>query len=478
MKIKFLRKKAKKTQKEIACLVGVSTSVYQRIENEPETASPKVLMKLCRVFGIEMDILFEEEEKIHIEYGNPYENLIRKTKLLSTYLDDIPDVENKELQEQAKIAVNAISLVARKPNLGVFGRSDAGKSHLINYLIGKSKLPVQLQPTTSTVTILCHLNERPNWLSDEVIIFSDNIHISQLANEKYCLDQKRFYKQGSIDLLSSDCIHDHRFGKTTDAYTCVVYIDSNILKTCNIIDVPGFANTDTDKGQKSDAEKAQSILTSLDILIYLSPVTGCIDQTDMPLLRPIFSKLVVPEAIEHDLPIFSNLFFVASQAAKQHSDLALSKLKDDATNRIYRHYTNKDGEGLLDVRGKNIGKKITQDTLKNIWFNFWDDIPDRRDPFINALTQYLTKTLPRLIRAQTKRQIKALRIDIDAQLKKTIDNAIIEIEKYDDLLKQYKLILSKKEVQRRFKEIEQTKTNLLKLTNKTQNETLTKSKKK
>ena len=475
--IKDLRIKRHKTRKQIARLIGVSLPAYKKIETDIENASPKVLLKLCQVFGVNMRTLFEEEEEAPaIEFGSPYEDLLRKTKTLTTYLANIPSINNNSLKTLVNDVIKEISSIAKKPNLGVFGRSDAGKSHLINYLIGESKLPAQLQPTTSAITILRHLEDRPDWLDDEVIIFLDSVDILRLDDKEYCLDKTRLYKQGNIRLLSTDCIHDHDLGKTTKAFSSVVYLDADILRACNIIDVPGFANTDADKGKHSDAEKAQTMLSSLDVLIYMSPVNGCIDHTDMSLLQSIFSQLRAPEAIDSSLPVFSNLFFVASQAASHHNDMKLETLKNTVSSRIYRHFTQENCKGLLDLRGEKIGQKITVEALRKRWFSFWTEIPERREPLIRALSEYLKTTLPELIRCQTQQKVKLMQKKSETQIKSIIQTYQVEVTNYVKLFKEYKLILSPKPQQKRFQAIKNTKLSLQNLVEDTRQKTIYKIK--
>ena len=472
MKLKDLRTKAGKTPEEIAKQIGISPSTYQEIENDTENAPIKVLKKICTFFGVEMQTLFEDDEALAIDLGSPYKELFRKTNLLTTYIANIPPINNNKLKTLAKDVITEIAVVAKKPNLGVFGRSDAGKSHLINYLIGESKLPVQLQPTTSTITILRHLDDRPKWLKDEVVIFGESVDMSRLDDQEYCLDKSRFYKQGDINLLSTDCIHDHEFGKTTKAFSCVVYVEANILRACNIIDVPGFANTDAAKGQYSDTEKAHTALSLVDVLIYMSPVNGCFDQTDMPLLRPIFSQVIAPEAIDSNLPVFSNIFFVVSQAANYVSESQLEQVKDTVTKRIYRHSTNDNGDGLLDVRGDYIGKKITKEDLRKRWFSFWTEIPERREPLIAALSDYLKNTLPELIYSHAKKQVKLIQKKSETAIQSTIQTDELEIEKYVEMIKKYEILLSPEQRTKGLKEIENTQLSLQSMVKDTRQKTI------
>ncbi len=59
-----------------------------------------------------------------------------------------------------------------KPKLAIVGMSDVGKSHLTNALLGTSKIPSDWSPMTSINIYIKHIEDRPNFLTEEVIIFS------------------------------------------------------------------------------------------------------------------------------------------------------------------------------------------------------------------------------------------------------------------------------------------------------------------
>lgn len=87
-----------------------------------------------------MDEVFAEEsqppEEIFSRIGSPYKKMLQVTSILKSYLSDIDVTSHQEANFQAKKALGAIRMASRKPNLGVMGRSDSGKSHFINTLLG------------------------------------------------------------------------------------------------------------------------------------------------------------------------------------------------------------------------------------------------------------------------------------------------------------------------------------------------------
>ncbi len=82
-----------------------------------------------------------EEEEYKIEVGSPYEKVFNKVSILKSYLKEAMDIFTPVSKKQTESVLSAINMVAHKPNLGVMGRSDSGKSHFINALLNNDCLP-------------------------------------------------------------------------------------------------------------------------------------------------------------------------------------------------------------------------------------------------------------------------------------------------------------------------------------------------
>ncbi len=395
-----------------------------------------------------------EEEEYKIEVGSPYEKVFNKVSILKSYLKEAMDIFTPVSKKQTESVLSAINMVAHKPNLGVMGRSDSGKSHFINALLNNDCLPAKLQPTTSAVTIIRHIEDRPAGIKDNVLIFKEMAVLDNLDSLEYCSDKEKLYKSGDYNILSSEIVHDHVNGRVSEAYSCVVYLDAEILNACNIIDAPGFANTDSDRGDQSDTAKAITMLSMLDVLVYMSPVTGCMDNTDLLSLRTVFKTLPEPAQNDKSLPALSNLFFVTSHAAPHISDHDLGDLRKTAANRIHTNFYIEEGEGVLEDRGIRYGKKITPETLEDRWYFFWSSTKERREPLFSDISELLNSKMPVII----EKNINSVTLDAKEHAEEHIKNTIVEAEnkliQYEELLQTYQSQLEPEEKEYKLSEIE------------------------
>lgn len=120
---------------------------------------------------------------------------------------------------------------------------------MANALLGSKNLPVGYQPATRVITFVRHVEDRPEWCQQDVLIFDEDFWLKdekgqqiidllllddQERCEKYCI------QAGSFDTLQKYGVH----GEYEDiaAHAAVVYIDSPLLQACNLIDLPGFSD--------------------------------------------------------------------------------------------------------------------------------------------------------------------------------------------------------------------------------------------
>ena len=64
--IRKLRTRAKKSQQEIADLLGVERNTYANWENEQTDIKSEYIPKLSEIFNVEINDLFEDEGKVKI----------------------------------------------------------------------------------------------------------------------------------------------------------------------------------------------------------------------------------------------------------------------------------------------------------------------------------------------------------------------------------------------------------------------------
>lgn len=250
MNLKALRegKLKMKTQEEFAQLLGVSIAEVEKWENNPDEMPFAAVTRLTTKTGLTIEeVTSYERPKVNpLDVGNSWSKAAFTKENLITYISgamDCSDLLEKHKKDYIdglrQIIVNTI----KKPRIAFVGRSDTGKSTLINTLLGAEKMPTSWTPTTSIAVYLKHISERPDFIKDDVWIFSSQVgdetlwDVRKLHNEEYCTAWK--IAGGEVGLLRSYGI---RQGENYDkqAGAAVIFVDSPALINCDIIDLPGF----------------------------------------------------------------------------------------------------------------------------------------------------------------------------------------------------------------------------------------------
>ena len=216
MDFKSLRSdKLKLTQEEFANLYGISIQEVQELD---KTGKPDMdlIVKIATKSGLDFNtILSYEKPRVKpINAKDTWEKTNFTKKSLSGYLNsaleqmDIPDDMRKNYIDDLEIGIMSKFV---KPTVVIVGRSDTGKSTLINSLIGAEKMPAKWTPTTSTAVYVKHIKDRPAFIHDEAWIFKRECgnekfwNSKRLYDEKYC--QKWKVAGGDAD-LTDDIIND------------------------------------------------------------------------------------------------------------------------------------------------------------------------------------------------------------------------------------------------------------------------------
>lgn len=130
----------------------------------------------------------------------------------------------------------------KRPRVALMGEFSAGKSTLSNLLIGQSALPVNITATQLP----------PVWMS-----------YGQQPSYKIGLEGEKEEVDANFSGVS---VHDTR---------CVrVFLESNFLKNCDLIDMPGISDPNM------DAEVWQRVIGEADIVIWCSHATQAWRQSE------------------------------------------------------------------------------------------------------------------------------------------------------------------------------------------------------
>jgi transcriptional regulator with XRE-family HTH domain len=428
------------SQDELAVRIGIAQGQVSRYEAAPETIPFELAFAWCQACGftIEDALRFSStEDNKGVDPGTPYEELHANLALLRQYAAGAPEL-SKDLPTPS-LTPDDLSLKIdqwrRKPTVLITGRFDSAKTRIANALLGSENLPSQYTPTTSIVTFVRHIADKPKWQTEDVWVMKKGFDDGKWTDETHC---KKFrLAVGGFETLKRFGIKESD-GEKEGAKAALVYMDAPLLNACTLIDVPGFQD------DESDAELATSSASLADIVLYTSPAKGFIDQADFLHLSQLLRALSPIHAPDKGLR-FANFFLVATHADPSISDLDLARIVQRGAQRLNKQF----GESLFLEEPR----KLSVEEIQHRIFTFWFENKARWDHMRTSLLQTLSDVMPNVIRQQIDSEVKEIKARTRADLRKRIEayeNALAEIDaarnNVDELRK--RIPAHKKEIQR------------------------------
>ncbi|MFC0337613.1 Helix-turn-helix [Kushneria avicenniae] len=383
-----LRKAAGISQAEMASYLEISQSQVSRYEKDPDEVPLKIFRKWQAFCGH-----ISSNRSLDLGEHDPMAEIDNRIELINDYLDAHPippsDFSMDHLERDSDVASidhlrETISRVGRKPRVGLFGRFDMGKSRLANMLMGGDSLPAQYQPTTSIACLIRHMDDKPEWQPENVWIMDSGFDLDRPDDEKHCNAHRLV--GGGYEALSDHGTHSKNGVKHTrkDAAAAIVYVRSDFLKGCDLIDLPGYQNHEDDDQR---AEMAQRIA---DVIIYVSLAAGFMNEQDRGYLAQLTRHLPAFETPMNGLPPLRNLMVVATRADIAGNEP--NKLLEMACRNTF------DGIGeTLQDRGEQLGVSLSRDDFLNRFFTYSADSPSFRKDFENDLVELLADIAPQRI---------------------------------------------------------------------------------
>ncbi|MCM1958313.1 dynamin family protein [Acinetobacter modestus] len=178
--------------------------------------------------------------------------------------------------------------LAQKVVVGVGGAFSAGKSSLINTLLGKKRLVVEIDPTTSLPTYLLHGKQEQ---ITALNLFRRRVTLSQDEFASLTHEEKIKYGSQIAGLLRSAFVCDPDFA----------------WKNIALLDTPGYSKPDSEQwSERTDESVARSQLNLSNFIIWVVSATqGTISEDDLKFLATLnadIPKLIVVSRADAKTP--------------------------------------------------------------------------------------------------------------------------------------------------------------------------------
>ncbi|MBT2217995.1 dynamin family protein [Virgibacillus dakarensis] len=420
-----------KSQAELATMLEVSRDKVVRMENEPGKIELDMIIKLAQVTGQTLEELTGYSKKLPNTFSvlnkwekvEEFKNLVND-KLLSLINDKNAGPINEVCDNFKKIYNPA------KPKIAVLGMSDAGKSTFINSLLGSNELPAYWTPATSTNVHIKHVSDRPEYLKEDVIILdneNNSILIENLTDPEYY--EKHKVSSGNLDLLKEFCTRKGMYYEEDKNLLIITYLDKEILKVCDLIDVPGFGTGD----RTLDNTMANSTQKIADIVIYLSPSNAFLRGEELQFVRNTLNILEPLERKDNNIisPL-GNFYVVASQAmaVDQGNLVSLKTVLDEGANRLYTDIN----PDIWEKKQNISGYEYSLDILRGRFFTFATDKHVLRDELEIDLKRLL-ENIPSIVIKNFQQQLNGFFSKLRVEYQSKIDFNKMLLNKRDEYVK-------------------------------------------
>lgn len=439
----FREDKLKITQVEFSRLLGIEQSQISRWEKDSSNMTLQVVEKIIEKTGATLEEITGYTKPVSkpLDVTNSWKDVDFTKNSISDYIASALDSLTITEEEKKKYILDLQAGVLNntsKPQVTIVGRSDTGKSTLINALIGADKMPTAWTPTTSIAVYIKHISDRPAFIEEDVWVFTNHVDKEDLWNERRLYDEAYCRKwkigAGGAEILKS---YGTRQGDNYNkqAGSAVMFIDAPVLATCDIVDLPGFG-TETESDDDITFKAAQRA----SVIIYLSQANGFMRIEDITYLKRNINELPVWEQQgKNSLKPLANLFVVASQAHAVNNGNRehLKEILDVGCTNLLKtlpdeYWTNRKEASGYDYAG--YGKH----ELRDRFYTFTTDIPDLSAHF-NASLKIILEALPEIINERVKeyvrQYVKVRKQNLESELQK-YEGIVAEKDKYDKLLEE------------------------------------------
>ena len=324
-----------------------------------------------------------------------------------------PYIATLGLDAPLSAAKDYLKNLDRKPIIGFFGHYDAGKSTLINTVIGQNVLPAKYAPATCVVNLLVHKNDQPESITGPVALFRKGFKPHMLYNSE--LVAQFLMEDGDFSILDRLGVHNYD-GTKNDAYIAVIFAEIDILQHLWLLDTPGDLNNDSDDSV-TDAEKALGGAELADGVVFLSSHTGFFDSPDIGFCANILRNR---PPVSKDNPM-GHVLFVQSHCHSAVTDDDIQRVQDVTFVRIAKQF-----EELVfqpwredDYIDASPAKAEMSERVQAFWRER-DNLRNQTLGRIQALGEFLSENHSDITTLNIKKTLK--------QVQGTLDQAVVALE--------------------------------------------------
>ena len=403
--LKEQRENAGLTQAELARRLGIAQSQVQRYENNPDNVPLRMAQEWIAACG-------HPDVDAGLDPGLPYVPVHQRLAQLGDYAANQPVLLPEDTVAPALDIgdlLGGLPKLGRKPRLVLWGRFDAGKSRLANTLFGADRLPTAYRPATAVVCLVRHIQDKPDWQTENVWIMDDTFSLGDADDQANCEAHRLL--SGDFETLSRYGMHvtDDAERSVLDGKpgSALIYIDAPLLQACDLIDTPGYGH------DAYDDKLAGSAQPYGDALVYLAPLTGFMNEEDVAKLQEVLAHLpVLP-----DTDRVRNLLILATHVHSGVKDSEVSGALDAAARRLHDRLRTgtitrtADALPLPDIAA-----------FRSRMFGWFVEQPALRMVVEADLSNLLTSVLPKGIALRLDEAVARFRSTANASLNKEIEH--------------------------------------------------------
>ncbi|MCL9662061.1 helix-turn-helix transcriptional regulator [Paenibacillus hunanensis] len=432
---RFREDRVKTSLADFAIMLDVSTEELTHLEQFKGQLPLDILVKIANVTGKTIDELnaFTILDEQQIIGSSPQDSKTFNKESILAYLEKKKAYDHSQCEDTFGIQINElhkkVSELAVKPRVIIAGHPDVQKSLLVNNFLDTKGIFSSWISTNAIAVHIKHIEDKPSYIKDEAWIFCAAPEHSSIAPwDEHFLYNERYNEEwklagGDIKILEEYNTNRSEDGSLHEAGAAMLFIDSDILKNCDILVLPCI-------NEEKRLENKNAIIDSMnstDILMYIANSLMCERDID-DLIEAIGCLRSSGQAETDIMKPLANLFIIDAQPhTKSYEGLdSLSVMLDQGYHRLAYSLSQRESKTKENVVSHHYDEAMVRSRI----FTVRPDTPMLQDfvlhefyPFIEQLSKEVREQAKAYIRSEMEKynHVVGHRIDqIEASLQQHI----------------------------------------------------------